>query len=842
MRNKLGFGKMLRVVLLFVLSATVCLTWNSNANARILDECNGDANCESGFYDGIGGSQVQGKVWTHESGDQILVRMDYYAVQASFHSFSCYLNAAGQGYLITGFHPIIFIGSDGHRIVTNPVDYNPFRLWRDGNTYGYKWYNSIPKTSLHPGVKYTVTLPNGVFMENDRKHICSRTPDAPVLESGAYWRPAEWTINGQSYIGKWGRDGTNHVKNRLQGENAFRVRPGQTLYWDHDLRNNGPDNMLSNVTVNIDHQDRDLTSGSQLVFFSNPSGDKASGKVNELFYDKGPVTDWKVTQDAVGRKVCQRIAWQKAAWNNDNWGHSNYACANVPYDYRPPTTPPDEGDPDVPTETPPLDAPECKRWGCGSGYRDTGATPHAKLADGSEDVIFMGDSQKFDYSVSNGKNSYTKTMAMPYQAYTFILKGSESDMSARIVNRGGGDGFANATPSAIFGRDSVRYSTTSTGTTPEVSRGSSESLGSATVDLKTEGPWSVAQPGDKICSYVALDKWAVTNGEPDPTIKTSTIACVDVGKKPQLQVRGGDSKADQGFEGSTFKSSNAINVNRGSFSQYGLLSLRGKVNAFGSNGYTFASKNVFGNRRCRITYANSNSFGTTDCSELGKFSTTASAYESGVPEVDESKTKAIGGSIDLSNIAQSGLYKVNGDASIRGSLKTGNDVTIVATGDVTIDSNIANSGSYNSLREMPNIVVYSTGGEIKINSNVSEVDATLIAKKLNTCGDASSEKTLNTDLGIGDGHKKCNNGGPLKINGAIITTDSGDSLKLYRTFGSGNTTKYDEDNPKDENAWDPSEIVNLSPNSFLVPFAKYGSQTNIKTYRTKEVHYLPVRY
>lgn len=654
-----------------------------------------------------------------------------------------------------------------------------------------------------------------------------------LISASVSW-DAQWDVDGFSYIGKWGRDTNGLVKNRQPGTNmsSFNVRPNQTLSWDHDTNNQGPDDMVapySYVQIHLDYDDRTIGHGGSPAGFTKYEGlGNHSGKVHQVFY--WHPTNYTILQSDVNKQLCQRISWFWESTRNHNWGKSTYACANVPYDYRPPETPPDTDDPP-----------------------HNGKTGVYAVTSG-DGTIFMGDNATFDYKIVNRNKSYTRTKNMPYRIYTFILKPEAGDISDTtgcisisdidrnggggnncLVHRSGGDNFSVATPTSRFGGNVRHWKVQESGNSDSIYPASSQSFDDKTVELRADNEWADAKPGDRICSYIAVDQWAVTNGVDDGRVRLSNIKCYDVGKKPQLQIRGGDSKSQDGFAGSTFKSTtiNPNNKKRGSLSQYGLISLNNSVSNFGSAGYTAASGNdaVTNNNWCKLIYANTSSAGSirSACGGIGNFDGGSGTYTPGMPTVDDSKATTIGGNINLGSL-DSKQYKIDGNANISGSLRQGVNTIIKINGNATINTNIGRDiQKYANLEDMPNLTLYVTG-QLTVSNAVSEVNATIIANKLNTC------VSSNDDLGIVDGHNKCNS--QLKINGSVIATGTGNSIQLKRTFGSGNNASYEESD--NNSAWSPSEIINLSPNTFLTTFA--GNNNKNKTYRITEVRSLPARY
>lgn len=820
-------GKFLGIIS-FLLAMVLIPLLSSDRAAALW--CPEDGRCERGGGPN-GWSQVRLYVSAWVEGDRVRARAEYRVEGVYGKSLGCYLNRYGQGYLIYTLHNIALTAPGHPTVWMTPVEGNHPSGWRlnqNGNTKRIAEYNTISIYSLAPNVNYTVSL-NGVDTTNDRRHICSISSDPLPIGTGNVSRRAVWSINGQSYIGvsagnESGRDSTGHVINRKQGENAIsNVRPGQKLHWDHDLRNVGHDNMRSNeIIVNIDHQNKNLITNQWSALYSDPKNERHGGNVNQLFYDRG--TDMTVTQNEVGNKVCQRVAWAAASSSNSGWGLARYACADVPYNYEPPDNPPNNKKSGV--------------YATSSGNGD----------------VFMGDDVPFKYHVVNRAKSDTKTKNMPYRIYTFTLKDKAGDIPndttigcspvgggdedpGCLVDRSGSDHFGNATPDKRFGSN-VRYWTVQkSGNTNNINPNSSQTL-DATVQLRTDNAWRDTQPGDRVCTYIAVDQWAVTNNVDDNRVRLSKVSCYDVGKKPQLQIRGGDSKSQDGFEGSTFKSTNInpSNKKRGSFSQYGLISLNNSVSNFGSAGYVSASGSdtAFTNNWCKLIYANASSTGGigSACGGIGNFDNGSGSYTPGMPTIDDSKATTINGEIDLSSL-NSGLYKVDGVANISGSLRQGVNAIVKVNGNAYINSNIGSDQVYASLEDVPNLTLYVTGSLI-VSSPVTRIDATLITNKLMTCASHSY------DWGIAHGYDRCNV--QLKINGSVISTGTGNSLLFQRTFGGGNNYDAIYALSDSNSAWLPSEVVNLSPNAFLVPYIKYSNDRTINTYRVISVSSLPARY
>ena len=716
--------------------------------------------------------------------------------------------------------------------------------------YGNHWKDvyrgsadSRPPTSLQESKKFyfsaqvpnwsTAKLTSGSYDFVQGKELCGSYTLADgfhgqewcqYINATVRWTTS-WNVSGQSYVGNQGRvNGNNsNAVNRKTGELAIQnARPGTYIRWDHELRNTGPDPMDQDVTINIDNAVYSAKNGgSQLSFSSSPAGMRDRGGVNELFYTYRNGAGRKVTQGDVGRRLCQRIAWQKKSSSNSGWGTSTYACAYVPYHY-----PGRQG-----TNEPSNQFSDCTQTGTCPNTTPKGGIQLSTSVAGGQTTIMPGESVKFNYTLSN--SGPTKSKGLTYRAYTFILKGGTGLPSNSNHMSTYPAGWQNVDC------NSTNVSSGNHGTCLMGKNGSGLVIDPSTPKSITSDSYTIANewlgnPGDQICSYIAVDNnWSVYNDTPANSYAVSNVACVKIGKKPQIQINGSDSYAKNGFTGGNYTDI-AINTNRGSYSQYGLLTgSNGSITNFGTAGYTNIS-NTNKTKACKLAYANTTGLTNTNCSLLGK---------AGINRTISIPTKMNAGNVvstelNVGDVGAGGsnlgnaYYRANGDLEIHGTLKEGNRITVYVDGNVTITDNIdtvnGETGRYDALSQIPSLTLVAAG-DIRISSNVTLVNANLVAMNgsLHTCYNATNE-----DLGL---VSKCSN--KLKINGAVISKNS---PKLLRTFGSGNISNY-------INQWDTnttsstSEWFNYTPNSWLVP--NVGSMNSAITgYNTVSISDLPARY
>ncbi len=516
-----------------------------------------------------------------------------------------------------------------------------------------------------------------------------------------------------------------------------------------------------------------------------------------------------------GQTLCQ---WLRMSWNNGSWQQrfTPKACVYIPYHYPPP---PDDGPKD----------------------KSSGIVP-TTIA--KQDKVQAGDTVTFDYRVENPTGP-TKTRPFQYHNYTFILKRGTSlpaDKDDRPAYYASwyGDGVSckggrslgqrwNNNPSLSAINPCVGWDTGATGVVLNV--GDSHTL-SKSYGIYGSSGW-LAQPGDKICSYIAVDNnWSVKNDQSADTFRASNIACVVVTKSPNLNLSGSDSYANKGFQGASVSKSDKVpgTDKRGSYSQYGLLTGDTKVTNFGSAGYTTARQANY-KFACKLSYANTDN-AQVNCNDLNGLKP-ANLFKNplSTPSPTNAKQLPGGSSVNLS-ILPSGSYKTtsSGSLNISGYLGTDKHITIFAEqADVTITGDIdADAGPYHKLSDIPSFTIMAK--TIKVNPGVSLITGTYVAKDhFESCKDAKNP----ADLGMLP-NSKCQH--KLKVNGAIV---SGNSPIFRRTFGAGNLP-YDSQ-------WDPSNIsstaewINYTPNLWLT--TSNGSSGNqLEGLTTTQVTNLPVRY
>lgn len=523
---------------------------------------------------------------------------------------------------------------------------------------------------------------------------------------------------------------------------------------------------------------------------------------------------YMVKSGDAGQTLCQ---WLRMSWNYNGWKQrlTPKACVYIPYHY-PLKPPPGDGDKD-----------------------NSGVVPTARVANGKS-TVQAGDDVQFSYSLTNTSGP-TVSRQIVYKSYAFILK-KEAQLPPNwkqkpyhyAENWGGGNGVGCGGRDIAPGAQGWCEQGVG-GTSKKIYPGQTWPVPEQPKQPKynVSGIW-LAQPGDRICSYIAVDNnWSVTNDEPAKTFRASNIACVVVTKSPNLNLSGSDSYANKGFQGASVSKSDKVpgTDKRGSYSQYGLLTGDTKVINFGSAGYTTADSG-FSQLACKLSYANMDS-AQGNCNDLknGLKPAYLSKKNLSVPSKPASIGSIPPGDVDFDKLQ--GSYHKSGNLTIGNNiLKSSRHITIFVDGDVTIKGNISIDWStkYHNLSEIPSFTIKARN--IKVEPWVALITGTYVATDhFESCKDANNPD----DLGMLPPPKsKCQH--KLKVNGAIV---SDNSPIFRRTFGAGNR--------QDDGQWDPDNIsstaewIDYTPNLWLT--TSNGSSGNqLEGLTTTQVTNLPVRY
>lgn len=318
--------------------------------------------------------------------------------------------------------------------------------------------------------------------------------------------------------------------------------------------------------------------------------------------------------------------------------------------------------------------------------------------------------------------------------------------------------------------------------------------------------------GTQVCYAVSVQKY--TDDPSTSHWRHSAPTCIKIGKRPKVQVWGGDLMSSGAVNTSTAsKIIGGSSRTFGSWIEYGIFAINTITGT--ASGSAYAGAGLVSANNCNsgtLSFANSTPSGTCLSSTvIGKYTNSlaipnvgASFPTAGAPTI---------GSNDLSSSSSSGIYTASGSVTLKGgTINQGRWVVINApTADITINGNINyTNGTLHSMADIPQVVIIANN--INITSNVTQVDAWLIAKgNLNTCSDVAGNLSSNL----------CSN--PLTVNGPVAAN----KLYLRRTAGSGTGADH---------SGDPAEVFNLRPDAFMwASLRATGAGNRIQTVYTTEL-------
>lgn len=317
----------------------------------------------------------------------------------------------------------------------------------------------------------------------------------------------------------------------------------------------------------------------------------------------------------------------------------------------------------------------------------------------------------------------------------------------------------------------------------------------------------VFEAGSQVCYVLSVRPYS--NSESG--WRHSDPVCVTVGKKPKVQIWGGDVRTLKDVKTSL---SNFMNNTFGSWSEYAILA-SGTISNMGSGSVLNGLGQPDICARSVLGFTNAGESTCPETTEKGSY-----AINSGQPSVAASfpvsgSTPVIG-SDSLSSV--SGLYKTTGDIELNGGTISANKWVVINASEykVTINGDIkySNTQPLHGISEIPQLVIIA--GNIDIKDDVKQIDGWLVAPggTINTCANITNLLTTN-----------CTE--QLRINGPVIA----DRLLLRRTHGSELNTN---DSKKA-----PAEIINLRADSYLWAASQAQNSNRMRTVYTVE---LPPRF
>lgn len=303
--------------------------------------------------------------------------------------------------------------------------------------------------------------------------------------------------------------------------------------------------------------------------------------------------------------------------------------------------------------------------------------------------------------------------------------------------------------------------------------------------------------GDKVCFSLHLSKSSY-NGETGASggAVESDPECVTIGKRPKVQVLGGDVWADG--EINTNMNTLASGKFVGSWGEYGAIALGG-ITGFATGGVLGDQNSVC--NYSLLSFTNKKCDNTTP--QLGSYTFTPSSLDL---NNFFNFTNNNAPNIDLGTLI-AGSYKITQNVTLTASASIDKQLVLSAEGyTVTIASDIKYADGAYPISGLPQIVIIAKN--IKIDKNVKQVDAWLVADEvINTCS-AIEEiigNTLDADI--------CPE--QLTINGPVKTR----KIQLHRTGGSNSSTDQ----------WVPAETINFRPDAYLWAFNEMNKGFSIKS-------------
>lgn len=326
------------------------------------------------------------------------------------------------------------------------------------------------------------------------------------------------------------------------------------------------------------------------------------------------------------------------------------------------------------------------------------------------------------------------------------------------------------------------------------------------------------QVGQTVCRFMAIRTFDANHDQNDMRRRVSKPACVQIGKKPKVQVQGGDLAS-----GGLVQTSVTSTISNGTYGSWGeyLVTALGSVNGTASaRGYAGGTAST---RMCSVSYLTLVNAPGGSCSESSNTKGMYSAVSNVASRAASlaslfSQTTPLGGqSIDVAS-HPNGVFSGSGTITVKASAGVGGTIIINAPdADVVVADSIRYTNStIAKSADIPQVVIIAN--TITIQSTVSQVDAWLVASGANgtikTCTDVSDASNLRTT--------NCTT--PLLVDGPVMAK----RLLLYRTSGSDKTT-----------LGDPAEVFNLRPDAYLWLQNYLAATPKARTVITKE---LPPRY
>lgn len=325
--------------------------------------------------------------------------------------------------------------------------------------------------------------------------------------------------------------------------------------------------------------------------------------------------------------------------------------------------------------------------------------------------------------------------------------------------------------------------------------------------------------GTKICYGLSVEP----RTHNDNRWRHSQPHCLTIGKKPKVQLWGGDLRVGSGVVTSnirtsiTTKHSAGASITYGSWGEYGVLA-SGIIQGMGSGAAYYQGRSSADICTVHLlTFTNAQDSACTQNGDFGNYSVSKQLLSviGAFPVSDSTPTYS-----SLDDTKQRRVETATQPITISGGMIEKGDwlvinaplQTVTITGNITYTSELLQS-----LKDIPQLVIIAN--KINIRGTVTNIDAWLVTtgeeNSINTCSDYAVSAPLNID--------RCSS--ELRINGPVIT----DSLYLRRTAGAGTGV----------GAGEPAEIINLRPDAYLWSYRQASEPARASSIYTRE---LPPRF
>lgn len=573
--------------------------------------------------------------------------------------------------------------------------------------------------------------------------------------------PTSWTSSGSTSI------------------NRTNANVGQTVTWNHSVRNNGPADTGSNVRVTIDRYYADMD-GNRIGSISNPHNRTGVQIDNGERYNM-PSTSYRMTAADVGRQICERVAWTPSgSASGSGWKRSTQRCATVPTRY--------EAYPNI-NASASVAQPGGSVGVRGSVYNVGNNSANVRYSVGR--VVLDRD------QVGEFNDSFNRTMSSsPNWRYGQGNISGEEFSVCQWLNLPGDydcdDASRNGSVTAQQGRSTQAFS--------------------ASLDI----PSSVSY-GEVVCFVMAINN--VSTSAAENTRRYAGTECLVVSKSPLVQVWGGGLSVGKTFSGGLNSDSRVVTsltqaprseTNQsvavfGSWAEYGIYapnSITNMASASGLNRNTETSMAM--SSWSDLTYTNTGMNAVCD-GGYGCYNTANRLPDPSGSFLVTSDTPRVS-SVNVSS-RQGVVTNSGGSISIGGgTVPSGRWIVVNApSATVTITGNIEyDNGPYSNVGQIPQLIIIAN--TINIRHGVEQVDAWLVAKSdnalqgvVNTCSTRNSGSALAPTAALSG--EMCEQ--QLTVNGPIIAN----RLFLRRTHGA----QEDSSNGRGT----PAEIINLRPDAYL---------------------------